>query len=103
MSTVVVFSICLGIVVDDSIHLVARFRQRRQAGESVKLAMIHAYNQIGGVLLQTSTVICIGFSVLLFSNTPPIQAIGALTLCAIPVALLFDLTMIPALLRRFAK
>ena len=103
MSTVVVFSICLGIVVDDSIHFVARFQQLRRSGHTLNQATALAYNQVGSVLVQTSLVIGVGFSVLLFSNTPPVQTIGALALCAIPVALLFDLMMLPALMRRFAK
>jgi predicted RND superfamily exporter protein len=103
VATMVVFSICLGIVVDDSIHLLTRFQQHRRSGLSAETACALSLSEVGGVLIQTTVIICAGFSVLLFSNTPPVNTIGLLCVSAIPVALLFDLGMLPPLIRRFSK
>ncbi|MEM7257693.1 MAG: MMPL family transporter [Pseudomonadota bacterium] len=103
LATVVVFSVCLGIVVDDSIHTMMRYRQHRLSGLPVEQAIDHTMRQIGSVLIHATLIICAGYSVLLFSTTPPVYAVGLLSLMAIPVALLLDLYLLPALIRRFGR
>jgi len=100
-SSVVLFSICLGLAVDDSVHMITRFRQLRASGIDVITASFQARSEVGRVLVLTTAIMCAGFSALLFSSTPAIVTMGMLACAALLVALVFDLVMLPALLRRF--
>jgi uncharacterized protein len=102
LMTITIAAIAMGIAVDDTIHFVHRFTEESQdksAAEAVKAT----YASIGFALLYTSLIITLGFSLLSFSDFVPSVMFGLLTGLAMLVALLTDLTLLPALLSRFCQ
>lgn len=105
VTSVIVFSVCLGIAVDDTIHFVARFvRERRDAGEQddVRQAVERAFVRVGAALVITTVVLLCGFGAVVFSGVPAIRLYAVLSCFAIAAALVADLVILPAMLMCFA-
>lgn len=100
ITSVLTFSICLGIAVDDTIHFLIRFLRERHAGASVREAILHAFQRVGAALLITTAIIAGGFLAAMTSNMPGLVFFGALACSALFAALLGDLIILPALLHR---
>lgn len=97
----VVFTIGLGIAVDDTIHLVARWREERRAGRGPREAIRESVLHTGRAVTITSVVLAAGFSVNVLSSFPATRVMGMLGAFVILTALLCDLFVLPALLARF--
>ncbi len=95
---VLVFTICLGLAVDDTVHVIMRFRRERAAGRDVDSALDATLGGTGRVLIATTLILAAGFAALTASATPMVVLLGALSCLAIVTALVFDLTFLPALL-----
>lgn len=93
-----VFSIGLGIAVDDTIHFLARYRQEVRAGHSPEDAVRRTTKSTGRAIVTTSLVLLFGFGVLYTSAFPPNQSFAVLAGAVIASALVADLWMLPALL-----
>ena len=102
-SSVIVFSICLGIVVDDSIHLTHRYLYYRKSALSNEESVAKAQLQTGRVLIMSSVILVSGLLALLCGSNPTVALMGKLLIVALVVALVFDLIVLPALLRRFHR
>ena len=92
-------SVCLGIVVDDTIHFLSRYQRERDGGASVDAALVATLEAVGPALATTSVVLGFGFSVLTLSSFQMNVHLGALTTLVIALALGADLFLLPALLR----
>jgi len=75
----VLASISLGLAVDYAIYVLDRYRSARINGEQHYHAMQQALIKSGSIVLLNSTILAIGFSILVFSNFAPLTAIGLLT------------------------
>jgi hypothetical protein len=93
-----VFSIGLGIAVDDTIHYVARYCQEVRAGATPEEAVRTTGRRTGRAILYTSALLLAGFGVLYTSAFPPNQMFAVLASIVIAAALFADLVMLPALL-----
>lgn len=100
-ASIIVFTICLGLSIDDSIHLLARFRHYHDRGMPPHRAMQLAVSEVGRVLIFTTAVMCAGFSVLMFSRTETLFMVGLLATSSLVLALILDLYVLPALGRVF--
>jgi len=98
LGNVIVFSICLGIAVDDTIHFVASYRRELATGMDHRDAVARSFVKIGRVLLITTLVFVAGFASTLFSELDILRMFGALACVAISSALVGDLLLLPALL-----
>jgi len=94
----VVFTIALGIAVDDTIHLVVRIQEERAAGRGLHEAIRQAVLHSGRAVMVTTVLLCIGFGLNAISSFPSMQILGILGAVVIGVALLGDLFLLPALL-----
>lgn len=98
--SVVSYSLCLGLAVDDTIHFLVRFQREhrhRPVRESIECAM-----QTAGMGIVTSTAILIGgFSVMLLSHMPSIRWLALLCDVAMLTALGAVLVILPAMLLCF--
>lgn len=92
------FGMTLGIVVDDTVHLLARQRRARRAGADSRAAMEHALRSVGPALVVTTIVLLAGFAVLATSTFALNAMLARVTLLTIALALLFDLLVLPGLL-----
>ncbi|MBC3767692.1 efflux RND transporter permease subunit [Neptunicella marina] len=102
LMTITIAAIAMGIAVDDTIHFVHHYLSDNQQQDHQK-ALHKAYQSVGFAMLFTSLIIALGFGMLGFSDFIPSVMFGLLTGLAMVVALVTDLTLLPALLGRFAK
>jgi hypothetical protein len=98
IGTVMIASVVLGLVVDDSIHLLARFQRLVEQGVALDAAVDQALIGVGRPIVVTSLVLVAGFWTLLFASFQPNIYFGLLSGLAILTALIADLMLLPALL-----
>ncbi|MEZ6054756.1 MAG: efflux RND transporter permease subunit [Planctomycetaceae bacterium] len=99
--TVLAFTVCLGIAVDDSIHFITRFQEERLKGGSDAQAIRRAFTAVGTALVMTTAVLITGFSVVLFSGLRDYQLFVAMGILTIGSALFADIIFLPALVYQF--
>ncbi len=98
MSTSIIFTIAFGIAVDDTIHLLSRYKLELLKGESQHTALRNAFVYTGKALIITSIILFGGFISLCFSSFQSTFYIGLLVTLTLVFALVFDLSLLPALL-----
>ena len=98
MIVAMVFSVTLGIVVDNTVHFISKYRRAKQKGDNTEQAIHYAFSTVGTALLITTAVLTIGFGLLTLSDFNLNAFMGGLTAITIVVALIFDFLMLPALL-----
>jgi predicted RND superfamily exporter protein len=99
MAAATVSATALGIVVDDTVHLLTKYlRARREAGLSPAEAVRYAFRTVGRAILTTTVILSLGFALLTFSTFRINSQMGLLTSIAIVVAVVMDLVFLPALL-----
>ncbi|HEY4155354.1 MAG TPA: MMPL family transporter, partial [Puia sp.] len=97
-STVLVFSIALGIAIDITIRFLVSYKQDQLKGEPVKDAVIRTIHSTGISIIYTSLVLIAGFVIFCFSGFGGTQALGWLTSLTLVMATLTNLLFLPALL-----
>ena len=103
-STLLVFSIALGISVDDTIHYLAKYRQELKSKQwDLKECVLMAVRETGLGMFYTSIVLFCGFSVFLFSQFGGTQALGLLISLTLLVAMITNLLILPSLLLSLEK
>ena len=99
LSLSVVVAMTVGIVVDDTVHFLSKFRRARlEYGQSPEDAVRYAFDTAGRALITTTVVLVAGFLILVFSPFVPTAQVGVLTAVIIASALVADLSLLPALL-----
>jgi len=98
-STVMIASVGIGIAVDDTIHMLLRYRHELQAGRSPKSAVRRTLLGTGRAVVFSSIGLAAGFTVLAFSRFSLNREFGLLTAFIMLAALLTDLFVTPYLLR----
>jgi hypothetical protein len=101
--TSVIFTIAFVIAVDDTIHLLNKFKWERQHGKSIKVALSVAIQQCGMAIWATSLILSGAFFVLLFSNLNEIFSFGLFIGIAIIIAFLTDIILTPILILHWYK
>ncbi len=94
----VILAVALGIAVDDTLHVLAGFVRARARGEDPATAAADAVATRGLALVITTGVLVAGLAVNSLSAFPPLQVLGTLGSAVIALALLADVTLLPALL-----
>ncbi|MEN8793033.1 MAG: MMPL family transporter, partial [Flavobacteriales bacterium] len=101
-STILVFSISLGIAVDDAIHFLAKFKQELKLNNNdISIAVYNALKETGVSMFYTSIILFFGFSIFIASSYGGTQALGILVSITLLVAMLCNLVLLPSLLLRF--
>ena len=104
LGVAVVFSLTLGIVVDDTVHFFSKYqRARNQLGQSSADAVRYAFQTVAKPLVITTIVLVAGFSVLMLSNFTANVKMGMMISGTISAALIFDFLLLPALLMKLDK
>jgi hypothetical protein len=97
-STVIVFSIALGIAIDITIRFLVNYKQERPGAGTAEKAVIDTINLTGISIIYTSLVLIAGFVIFCFSDFGGIFALGWLTSITLVVATLTNLIFLPVLL-----
>lgn len=92
LMTITIAAVAMGISVDDTIHYIHRYLKENSVSKT--------HLSVGYALVYTTTVITLGFGSLIFSDFIPSVLFGAMTGLAMIIALITDMTLLPALLRR---
>jgi predicted RND superfamily exporter protein len=103
MAGATAFVMSLGIAVDDTIHVIARFRREHDAGHDLEDAIRQAVQHVGKALVITTVVLVIGFAPVLTSEFPRTRVFAAMICVTIGAALVGDLVILPAMLKAFGE
>jgi len=96
-STAVIFTIALGIAVDDSIHYLARFRIEHMRSGALFASLTTTTVQTGRAIIVTSLILVAGFGTLITSAFTSTAMMGILVCSTIAAALVADLFILPSL------
>lgn len=103
-STLLIFSIALGITVDNTIHFLAHYRHiLKQQKWSLKECILISIRETGLSIIYTSVILFFGFIVFIFSDFGGTQALGYLSAITYFVALFTNLILLPCLLLSYDR
>ena len=97
-STVIVFSIALGIAIDITIRFLVNYRQEAPKAGGAEKAVTGTINTTGISILYTSMTLIAGFVIFCFSDFGGIIALGWLTSLTLVIATVTNLVFLPVLL-----
>ncbi len=98
-STVLVFSIALGIAIDITIRFLVNYKQEQKGSTATQEQLvIETIHSTGISIVYTSLVLVAGFIIFCFSGFGGTQALGWLTSLTLVVATFTNLILLPALL-----
>jgi predicted RND superfamily exporter protein len=99
IATVMVASVALGVVDDDTIHFINRYRREVAAGASTDEAIETATAHEGRASLTTAIINSCGYGVLLLSEYKPTAWFGGLLALTMAVAFLAEVLILPAMIK----
>ena len=103
-STVLVFSVALGIAIDITIRFLVNYKQELpQQQYDIKTTVIETIHSTGISIIYTSMVLIAGFIIFSFSGFGGTQALGWLTSLTLVTATFTNLVLLPALLINLIK
>lgn len=98
-STILIFSIALGISVDNTIHFLSRYRMELKTNNwNIKLSVISALNETGFSMIYSSIVLFFGFAIFTLSTFGGTKSMGFLISFTLLIAVLSNLLVLPSLL-----
>ncbi len=98
-SSIVIFSISLGIGIDDALHFLARYRQEMRYRRLASPGLVRvAFHETARSMTYTSLVLIFGFSIFMFSSFGGIKILGQLVALAMLMAYISNLLLLPSLL-----
>ena len=99
IATVMVASVALGVVDDDTIHFINRYRREVSDGASTDAAIEQATIHEGRASLTTAIINSCGFGVLFLSEYKPNAWFGGLLALTMVVAFLAEVFILPPLIK----
>jgi len=103
-STVLVFSVALGIAIDVTIRFLVNYKQELpHLNYQVHTTLVQTIKQTGISIIYTSLVLVAGFIIFCFSDFGGTKALGWLTSITLVVSTLTNLVLLPALIKSFIK
>ncbi len=103
-STVLVFSVALGIAIDVTIRFLVNYKQELPRNQyDMKKTVIDTIHSTGISIIYTSMVLIAGFIIFCFSGFGGTQALGWLTSLTLVTATFTNLVLLPAILISFIK
>ena len=99
VSTVIIFSVSLGLAVNATIHVLARFREEMRGGIGREASLVRAMRSTGRAIVISCITLMAGFGVLLASSFVPVRIFGELFAVTFGGCLVATLVVLPPLLR----
>lgn len=100
-STVLIFSVALGIAIDITIRFLVNFKQHLKKDSDPKLTVVETIHSTGLSIIYTSIVLIAGFVIFCFSGFGGTKALGWLTSLTLITATIANLVLLPALIIGF--
>ena len=98
ISTSLIFTLAFGIAVDDTIHLLSKYKLERRKGRSHLYALKRSYLSSGKAIVVTSLILVGGFLTLLFSSFTSTFYMGLLVSVTLILAITLDLMIMPLIM-----
>lgn len=98
LTTAILFTVAFGIAVDDTIHFMSRLRMELGRGRAFLYAIKRTFLETGQALVLSTMILISGFVMFVGSDFGVSFYSGVLISCALLVALLADLLLLPLLL-----
>lgn len=103
-STILVFSVAYGIVVDLTVHFLAKYRiELKKRKYRMSESVAHSVEESGYSMVYTTVILFFGFIIFAFSKFGGTVALGLLTSLSLIIGLLTNLFLLPALLLSLEK
>jgi len=103
-STVIVFSVALGIVIDVTIRFLVNYKQELpHFNNQTRPTLVQTIRHTGISIIYTSLVLIAGFVIFCFSSFGSIFALGWLTSLTLIVGTLTNLVLLPVLIMGLSK
>jgi predicted RND superfamily exporter protein len=103
-STVLVFSVALGIVIDVTIRFLINYKQELpHYNNQVKQTLIQTIQHTGISIIYTSMVLIAGFVIFCFSDFGGTKSLGWLTSFTLVVGTITNLVFLPVLILGLSK
>jgi len=103
-STILIFSIALGITVDNTIQFLSRYRLELKLNNgNIRESVVFALGETGYSILYSSTILVLGFSMFTLSTFGGTQAMGFLISFTMLTAMFCNLFVLPSLLLTLDK
>lgn len=96
VATIMLASVALGIVDDDTIHFISRYRRETRDGASTPAAIEAAVTHEARASLTTAVINSLAFAVLAFSTYKPTAWFGEMLALTMITAFLAELFLLPA-------
>ena len=103
LSNAFIFAIVFGLIVDDSIHIISAYSINRKSKLSIAQSIKYCYDNTFHAVIKTTLIIIVTLIPLLFSEFKSISQLAYITMISALFALIFDLLILPVLLRKFIK
>ena len=100
IGSVLVMSVCLGIAVDDTIHILSNYNRLIKDGLSPQDAAAEVLAHTSPALIFTTIILVLGFGTLAFATFVPNIYFGIMTAIILTLALFTDLTFLLAVLTK---
>jgi uncharacterized protein len=97
-ASVIVFNVCLGLAVDDTVHILAALSRHRREGVAIGTAVRRAVAETGNAVVVGGVVLSVGFAAVMASSVPVLAGFGLLACAAVAAATVAELVFLPALL-----
>ncbi len=98
IGNVIVFAVCLGIAVDDTIHFISNYKLKVLQGMNGHDALASTMHQTGKALALTTAMLTVAFGLFYLGDFVPNQKFGVYCSIILSLALLADLVVLPAAL-----
>lgn len=103
-STVLVFSVALGIAIDVTIRFLINYKQELpRFNHQVQPTLVETIHHTGISIIYTSLVLIAGFVIFCFSEFGGTKSLGWLTSLTLVVGTITNLVLLPVLLLHFSK
>jgi predicted RND superfamily exporter protein len=89
----------LGIIVDDSLHVLYNYKHQLSEGHSIQESTNKVARLTGAAVFGTSLILMLGYGIIALSTVPILATTGRLMELAVFAALISDLLLLPALVR----
>lgn len=97
------FSISIGLVVDDTVHILSHYLDHRKLGQSIQDSVNLSLDAAGPALVVTTLILAVGTTLLIAANTLYFQQAAKLLVPIVLLALVLDLLYLPTVLKRFDR
>jgi predicted RND superfamily exporter protein len=103
-STIIIFSIAYGIVVDFTIHYLAKYRHSlKKHNWDMRIAIPESLSEAGPSIIYTAVALFAGFIIFAASNFGGTVALGVLTSLSLIFGMFMNLLLLPAMLLSLEK